>query len=256
MHAHAHLGMLGVFIMLIVGISYKLIPMFTLSDVQSAFRAWASILLLNLGLAGSFFTVLLRSPWKLLFAAVVVAGLVFYAVEMRFILKARKRQTLDWGLKYFLTAIWLLAPLSLLALVLSWPGLPLNQFTGQLENVYGLTAILGVVVLAIMGMLYKILPFLVWFGTYSKHIGASKVPSLADLYSPAIQAAQYFTYVAALVIAGAGTVLGSGLWVRIGFGLFALAFGLFAVNAVKMLRHLFKPQVQPLAGKISTPSKA
>ena len=32
MHAHAHLGALGVFVMLIVGISYKLVPMFTFSD--------------------------------------------------------------------------------------------------------------------------------------------------------------------------------------------------------------------------------
>lgn len=256
MHAHAHLGMLGVYIMLIVGISYKLIPMFTLSDVQSAFRARASILLLNLGLAGSFFTILLRSPWKLLFATLVIAGLVIYAVEMRSILKARKRKTLDWGLKYFLTAISLLAPLSLLALVLSWPGLPLNQFTGQLENLYGLGAILGVVAFAILGMLYKILPFLVWFGTYSKHIGASKVPSLADLYSPQIQAAQYFAYLAALIAAGTGTVLGNGVWIRVGFGLFALAFGLFVVNAAKMLKHLFRPQIQPLGGKTSIPAKA
>ena len=32
MHAHAHLGAVGVFVMLIVGISYKLVPMFTLSE--------------------------------------------------------------------------------------------------------------------------------------------------------------------------------------------------------------------------------
>ena len=35
MHAHAHLGALGLFVILIVGISYKLVPMFTLSEVQS-----------------------------------------------------------------------------------------------------------------------------------------------------------------------------------------------------------------------------
>jgi hypothetical protein len=62
--------------------------------------------------------------------------------------------------------------------------------------------------------------------------------------------------VAALAAAGIGTILGSSQWVRIGFGLFALAFALFAVNAVKMLQHLFRPQVQPLAGKTSTPAKA
>jgi hypothetical protein len=246
MHSHAHLGMVGVYIMLIVGISYKLIPMFALSDIQSSARAGASIVLLNIGLAGSFFAILLRSPWKPLFAAVAIAGLLTYGFEMRSILRARKRRALDWGLKYFLTAISLLGVLSLLAMVLSWPGLPLSPFTGQLENLYGYGAILGVVGLAILGMLYKILPFLVWYRTYSRLIGACRVPSLADLYSSSIQAAQFVAYLVALAVAGVGIMLGNSLWVRIGFLFFAVAFCLFAVNAAKMLGHLFRPRIQPL----------
>jgi len=39
MHAHAHLGGLGFFVMMIVAVSYKLVPMFALSEVQSARRA-------------------------------------------------------------------------------------------------------------------------------------------------------------------------------------------------------------------------
>ena len=193
MHAHAHLGAVGVFIMLIVGISYKLVPMFTLSDIQSRGRAAASVALLNAGLLGSFVTILLRHPLKFAFALVIVAGLACYGIEMAAILRARKRRTLDWGLKYFLTAISLLAPLSVLALVLSWPGLPLTPLTGQLENVYGFLALLGVVSFAIIGMFYKIIPFLVWYGSYSRQIGLSKVPSLADLYSPRLQAVGYWT---------------------------------------------------------------
>ena len=71
MHAHAHLGGVGFFTLLIVGVSYKLIPMFTLSEVQSQRRAGLSVALLNIGLAGSFVTILLRSPWKLAFALVI-----------------------------------------------------------------------------------------------------------------------------------------------------------------------------------------
>ena len=68
MHAHAHLGGVGFFTMLIVGVSYKLIPMFTLSEIQNKRRVAWSIALLNVSLAGSFVTILLRSPWKLAFA--------------------------------------------------------------------------------------------------------------------------------------------------------------------------------------------
>jgi cbb3-type cytochrome oxidase subunit 1 len=246
MHAHAHLGALGVFIMLIVGISYKLVPMFTLSDIQSQGRAAASVTLLNAGLLGSFVTILLRHPFKFAFALVVVAGLACYGIEMIAILRARKRRTLDWGLKYFLTAIGLLAPLCVLALVLSWPGLPLTQLTGQLENVYGFVGLLGVVSFAIIGMFYKIIPFLVWYGSYSRQIGLRKVPSLADLYSPRLQAVGYWAYVAGLVVTVIAIILANAVTVRYGCALLALCLGTLAANVIKMLSHLIHPKVQPL----------
>jgi len=246
MHAHAHLGALGVFIMLIVGISYKLVPMFALSDLQSRGRAAASVALLNAGLLGSFVTILLRHRFKFAFALVVVAGLACYGIEMAAILRARKRRTLDWGLKSFLTAIGLLAPLSALALVLSWPGLPLTPLTGQLENVYGFLALLGVVSFAIIGMFYKIIPFLVWYGSYSRQIGLSKVPSLADLYSPGLQAAGYWAYVGGLAVTAIAIVLANAVAVRCGCALLALSLGTLAVNVIKILSHLVHPRIEPL----------
>jgi cbb3-type cytochrome oxidase subunit 1 len=247
MHAHAHLGAVGVFIMLIVCISYKLVPMFTLSDIQSRGRAAASVALLNVGLLGSFVTILLRHPFKFAFALLVVGGLACYGIEMAAILRARKRRPLDWGLKSFLTAIGLLAPLSVLALLLSWPGLPLTPLTGQLENVYGFAALLGVVSFAIIGMFYKIIPFLVWYGSYSRQIGLSKVPSLADLYSPSLQALGYFTYDAGLAATAIAIVLANAVAVRCGCALLALSLGTLAVNVIKIMSHLAHPRIEPLA---------
>jgi hypothetical protein len=245
MHAHAHLGAVGVFMMMIVGISYKLVPMFTLSELQSRRRAAASLLLLNLGLAGSFFTILLRSPFKFVFALVAIAGLVCYGLEVRAILRARKRRPLDWGLKYFLSALSLLAPVSVLAAVLSWPSLPLTVLTGQLENLYGFMAFTGVVSLAIIGMLYKILPFLVWYRSYSKLIGRGKVPSLADLYSPRVQTVGYWSYLAGLGIASSGIMLGHALAVRCGCVLLLVSLLLLALNVGLILSHLVRPQFKP-----------
>jgi hypothetical protein len=246
MHAHAHLGALGVFIMLIVGVSYKLVPMFTLSELQSRRRAALSIALLNVGLLGSFVTILLRNGLKFAFALLVIAGIVCYGLEMRAILRARKRRSLDWGLRYFLTAISLLAPLSALALVLSWPGLPLNIFTGQLENLYGFAGLLGVVSLAIIGMLYKIIPFLVWYGSYSRHIGLKKVPALGDLYSPRLQMAGYWLYVTGFIVTSAAIMFAHETMVRVGCAVLTLSLLALAANVSMMLRHLARPQLEPL----------
>jgi cbb3-type cytochrome oxidase subunit 1 len=238
MHAHAHLGVVGFFLMMVVGVSYKLVPMFCLSELQSARRAAASLLLLNLGLGGAAPAILVGHPSKAVFSMVTVAGLLAYGIEICAILRARKRKPLDWGMVYFVTAIGILLPVSALALILSWPTLPLNAFTGQLENVYGLLALLGVFTLAILGMLYKIVPFLVWHARYSKQIGRSKVPTLADLYSARLQAFGFAFYCGGLLAVSIATLLANAQAVRWSVALLALSLTCFAVNLGKILAHL------------------
>jgi hypothetical protein len=246
MHAHAHLGVIGLFTVLIVGVSYKLVPMFMLSEIQSSRRALASLVLLNAGLAGAVTCILLRSPWKFFFALTVIAGLAVYGWEIIAIVRARKRAAMDWGVKSFLTAVTLLAPLSVLATVLAWPRLPFNVFTGQLENLYGFLGLIGFVSFAIMGMLQKIVPFLVWLSAYGRHVGRAQVPALVDLYSQKVQAAIYWTWLAGLALASAGILSQNALVVRLGALALTLGVILLGANTVRTLRHVFRPCLKPL----------
>jgi hypothetical protein len=232
--------------MLMVGVSYKLVPMFTLSEIQSPRRAAWSVALLNLGLASSFVAILLQSVWKPACALVIVAALVLYGCELAAILRARKRRGLDWGIRYFVAAVCLLAPLSLVGLILSRPGLTGTHFHAQLENVYGFLALIGVVSLAIMGMLYKIVPFLAWFGVYSRRIGRARVPALAEMYSPRLQAAGYWTFLAGLAATSAAILCESAIGVRCGCLLLAASLATLAANMVSILSHYFRPRLVPL----------
>jgi hypothetical protein len=242
MHAHAHLGGVGFILMLIVGFSCKLVPMFTLSEVQSWRRVRWAIGLLNLGLALAFVGILLRHPVKFAGALLLAAGLAVYLVEMAAILRARKRRVLDWGLRYFVTALTVLGLTGALGVALSWPRLKLTAFTGQLENVYGFAFLAGVVALAILGMLYKIIPFLVWQARYSPLIGRQKVPALADLYSPRLQIAGYWTFLAGFVVTIAATLAASERAMPWGCGLLLVSLAIFAVNTAFILRHLARPR--------------
>lgn len=249
MHAHAHLGGLGFFVMMIMSVSFKLVPMFTLSELQNHRRAGWSLGLLNAGLAGLFVTILLSSPWKIAFAFVVAAGLAVYGWEIIAILRARKRRNRDWGMRYFLTALALLAPVSGLGIVLAWPRLPATELTTQLESAYGFLALIGVVTFAILGMLYKVVPFLVWYSSYSKAIGRNKVPALADLYSPALQAAGYWLFVVGLALTSVATAIGHASCVRAGCGVLLASVAVFLVNICKVLSHLVRPRLEPLVFK-------
>lgn len=220
--------------------------MFALSKVQSTRRAGWSLALLNAGLAGVFITILISSPWKLAFALEVLGGLSLYGWEIAAIVRARKRRYLDWGLKYFVTAIALLAPVAALGVMLAWPRLPVTAATAQWETVYGFLAFVGVITFAILGMLYKIVPFLVWYATYSKALGRSKVPSLADLYSPTLQAAGYWLFVAGILATSIAAALGHETCVRAGCVVLLASIVVFAVNIGKVLAHLIRPRIQPL----------
>ena len=161
-------------------------------------------------------------------------------------LRARKRPTLDWGLKTFLVAVALLIPVCLLALVLSWPSLPMNPFFGRLENVYGFLGLLGVVALAILGMLHKILPFLVWFGVYSPHVGRAQLPLTAQMVSERAQAAGLATYLLGLAIISVAILRESELLVRVGGAFLFASLLLFGWNAAKVFSHFRYPQISPL----------
>ena len=257
MHAHAHLGVVGVFLILIVAVSFKLVPMFVLGELQSPRRATWSVGLLNAGLLGSVTTVLMQSALKFFFALVIVAGLVVYAVEMRAILQARKRRTLDWGLKSFFTALALLVPLSVIGTVLAWPGLlglPLTEFTGQLENLYGFLALIAVVGFAILGMLCKIVPFLVWYHSYGAHVGRAKVPSLGDMSEPHLLAAGYWTFLAAISWLSVAIPMANEPAVRVGAMLLAASLTCYAGNFTAVLSHWWRPRVQPLPATRTFPA--
>jgi hypothetical protein len=177
--------------------------------------------------------------------------LALYGFELVTILRARKRRVLDWGIRTFLTAVGFLLPLSLLALVLSWPALPLNALSGRLENLYGFLALAGFISLALIGMLYKIIPFLVWFGTYSKRIGFSKVPALAELYSERLQAIGCFLFLAGVLAISAGILAANGGAIRLGAALFTASLCALLLNVARMLAHFIRPQIEPL--KATTP---
>lgn len=257
MHAHAHLGGLGIFVMLTLSVAYRLVPMFAVSKIQSVWRAGWSLALLNVGVAGLAVTILVGSAWKLAFALVSIAALGLFAVELWRILAARKRRTLDWGLRYFLTGTAFLAPLSLLGIVLCWPGLKTSHVTLQLENAYAIVALFGVLALTTLGMLYKVLPFLVWFHRYSAEIGRGRVPSLAEMVSPRLQMVGYCLHLPAVLIAATASVLGHTRCARMAALLLAGSVLLTLVNAVLILSHLRRGQageqampIQPKAAAV------
>lgn len=239
-HAHAHLAALGWFFMMIMGVSYRLIPMFALSSIQSERRIWTSFILFNAGVPGIFFGILLQACWLVGAVIIVSLALGLWAWEVLAILKARKRPHLDGTLKQALVAMAHIPALVALGLLLSWPS-PLSAIKAQAQTGYGMIALLGFVSLFVMAMLYKIIPFLVWYKIYPPLIGRQPVPKLYELYSIPLQRWALALFLAGLwttaIVASLSTGA-SSLLLTVSTGVMGCGILLFVVNMGMPLSRL------------------
>ncbi|GAA6731420.1 hypothetical protein [Thermus brockianus] len=157
---HLLAGLGGVFLLSILGVGYKLLSMFTLThgvdEGVLGLLLWAA----NLGLWG------LALGERLGYGLLLLAyGLALYDTYR--ILKHRMKRALDIGVRHYLAGLGFLG-LALLAL----PFKPVWA---------ALWFALGFVGLAVSGMLYKILPFLVWTHRYAPRAGKERVPLLKEM---------------------------------------------------------------------------
>ncbi len=206
---HVAWGLGGWALLLVMGVSYLVVPMFQLTP------AYPSLVSRLLPL-GVFLALVLWSlqlfigealPWPFL-DAVAVLGLLLAAVFAGMTLwlqKRRRRRVTDTTF-----AFWRGAMLALLALFVSWLVLlALPDLGGHPRAALwlGVLALPGVFVSVINGMLYKIVPFLIWL--HLQNLGNLKTlpPNMKQMISDRAMRGQLRLHFAALAL-----LLAAVLW--------------------------------------------
>jgi hypothetical protein len=173
---HILFGISGWFTLLIIGFSYKMVPMFSLAHGFSMKPARYVYIIYVSGIIVSFFSFL---KWhKALFPigmSLLFVGFAIFVFHMFKILQKRVKKKLDRPFLFALLAIGIAFLLHGAAAILSFQ-----------KNLYGFSIILygyilGWIILSIIGYLYKIVPFLWWTHRYSKKIGKENVPTLKQM---------------------------------------------------------------------------
>lgn len=157
---HLLAGLGGVFLLSILGVGYKLLSMFTLTHGVDERVLGLLLWAVNLGLLG------LAMGERLGYLLLLLAYALALYDTWR-ILKNRMKKALDIGVRHYLLGLFFLG-LALLAL-------PFDPVWAVLWFA------LGFVGLVVTGMLYKILPFLVWTHRYAPRAGKEKVPLLKEM---------------------------------------------------------------------------
>lgn len=172
--AHAHLAAVGWAVMMVVGIGYRLIPMFLPSAMPSgATPAWSAVLI-----EAGLIIVVLSLPaghWLLPAGALlIVAGLLVFARILRRSLRRPVPRppalpARDWSLWQSFTALgWLaVAVVSGMLLTLLAP----SQWTVRLMWVYGVAGLVGFLAQMVVGMQGRLVPMYVWYRAWARRPG-------------------------------------------------------------------------------------
>jgi len=235
---HAHLGLIGWFLLLIIGAASILIPMFMISHNLNEKKLTYAFYLINIGLiAVSLDWFFLQSKFGIyIYWTLIAVGIGFFISYVYEAYKSRLRRKLDVGLKYTVVSVASLILPILLALYLLLAG-NVTSFILRVTTVYGFSILFGVISMLILGQTYKTLPFIVWLERYQKYVGKYKTPLPRELYSEKIADIQFYTYLLAISSLIIGIVVHQMLFLQAGSILLICVAILNLLNLLKIVFH-------------------
>lgn len=240
LRAHAHLGLIGYFASLLQGVTFQLVPMFTMGEARHPRLAMAGLLATQAGLpilaAGLAWSA--RAP-TVAGAGVVAAGLIGTGWALAATLATRRRRRLDVGVRAFVVGMALLGlgGAGGLALALGVAGTE-RLLPGAAS--YGLVVIVGGLSFTVLGMLAKILPFLVWMKAYGPRVGREPVPVATALSSRRLEEFWFGAHLLALASLLAGVLTKTHIPTMAGGVLLLAGAALWLSNAARVLSHLLR----------------
>lgn len=248
---HAHLGLVGWLAIMVMGLSYQLVPMFNvITKVKPRFGV-ASLAVTSAALAIFALAIAQDPPAAVRVAAGagLVIGPALWAFDLARLLHGRSKRRMDVQGHATFVSIGFLALTAVIGLVAA-TGTP---WTDDAEPArwllaYGACGLGGWVGTTLIGNSFKILPFLIWLHRYRPRVGIAPVPVVADIYNDRFANAVLAIHSLAVLGIAASAVAGSIDGLR-------LAGVVLAVSSVLhcgALSHMFLPKKSSRAQTAST----
>ena len=192
---HISATIVGYILMTIMGIGMILLPMFSLSHGFSQKAIEAAFYLIIAGLVIYISSIFFDNPLVKYTGVALIALSVFLGLyQMWLIFKGRIRKQNDFWAKNMIASFVSLI-LSIIVLVLA-----IIQNSQTLYILFGFILFFGFFVYFIVGHIYKILPFLVWYQRYSPLVGKIKVPMLNEMIKERVADIQFWVTTVGAII--------------------------------------------------------
>lgn len=234
---HAHLGIVGWFLLLVIGVGSRLIPMFLISKYTNDKTLWWIFGLVNSSLISFIILKLMDAPSLSFYfpAALALAGIILFGSHCKKAHKVRIRKSVDEQMKTsLLSVIQMLLPF--LALIITLAFLPSDKYP-NIALLYGFCIFFGWITAIILGMTFKTLPFIVWNRVYHKKAHAGKTPAPKELFSEKIYYIMLISYIAGFAIFIVGIIFINQIVLKMGAAALLVAAIFYVLNTGKTLLH-------------------
>jgi hypothetical protein len=239
---HATLGLVGWFLLLIIGVGSTLLPMFLISHNLKYKKLDYSFYFINIGLLALILNwFLLENIVITIFCWVfIVLGILLFASFIYEAYKKRIRKKLDIGMQYSMLAISSVLLPIIISLVLLIGFNFKFELLSRVVILYGFSIIFGFITTLILGQTYKTLPFIIWLDKYKSLVGKVKTPLPRELYSAKIATIQYYFYLLFIIGIPIGFLMNNSLIINIGSFSLLIVSILYNINVLKIIFHKVK----------------
>ena len=222
---HAAWGLLAWVGLLTIGVAYQVVPMFQVTPVypviMTRWLAWAILIALGSWSASSLLPAPVSGLLANLASLVLCAAFLGFGGTTLHLLMQRKRPP-DASTLFWRTSLMCLVASALLWLGGQW--VPAAANAEWLPLSIGALFIVGFGCTVVNGMLYKIVPFLIWYHL-QHHLGSQgrKAPNVRQIIADRAAGRQFHVHLCAIVLLTAAPI-----WPEMLTRLAALALGLSA----------------------------
>ncbi len=215
--AHLHIAAVGWAAMMVVGLSYRLIPMILPAAMPTGRALALSAVLIETGLVVLVWTLLAASPFVWIGALLIVAGLGAFVNQIRGIVGRRMPRPpalppRDWS-------TWQTHAAFVSLLVAAVLGISLSIGAGEHQLtvmwIYGTVGLVGFLAQIVTGMQGRLVPFYAWYRAFALK-GAPPDVSANALPSPAFARPIFLLWAAGVPLLAFGLPAQSEIAVRVG----------------------------------------
>jgi hypothetical protein len=235
---HAHMGIVGWFLLMATGVGSRLIPLFLVSKYDNSRLLWLIYGLINGGLLAFVFMFLFFPgiTFYLLPLSLTASALLLFGYYCYQCYKLRLRRQVDEQVKISLLSVgMMLLPVIILLIMIIF--LLVAEINSRLVLLYGVSIFFGWITAIILGMTFKTLPFIVWNKVYHLRAGMGKTPGPKDLFSSKIFNIMGISYLAGFLLFITGIYFSNLFILKFATGFLLLTAVLYNCNAGKILLH-------------------